>query len=217
MRVRVSVLSIVVGAMIPALLFAGPAIWAQDNAATALVSGGYKIGVVDRVKALTDYTKQKEETAKLDAEYKRLQAPIDALSKEIEAAKKKYDETKANMSEDEQKRFEDNVQEKFRAYKAELAKGDGAMDTMRKRSMEVLARDYIDAVKQVAQTGNYHIVLEADPNSPGRTVLYASDTVDITPQVITYLNSHTSARPPKAAPKATADVRNTAKTAKTGK
>jgi len=48
-------------------------------------------------------------------------------------------------------------------------------------------------VKQVANSGGYMVVLEADPSSPGHTVLFAADAVDVTSQVITYLNGHPSA------------------------
>ncbi|MBI5094860.1 MAG: OmpH family outer membrane protein [Candidatus Hydrogenedentes bacterium] len=210
MRIRVSVFSFVLGALVAGVLVAAPVIRAEDKAA----GGGNKIAAVSRTGALKEYKKQKDETAKLEAEFKKLQAPVDALSKDIEADKKKYEENKAKMSVEERKAFEDKVQAKYRDYQTELAKGQGAMDTMRQRSLEAIVKDYLQAVEQVGQAGGYDVVLESDQVDASPTVLYASKSVNITDQVAEYLNSHPSAA---GAPKANAAEGGTAKKAKAAK
>jgi hypothetical protein len=46
-----------------------------------------------------------------------------------------------------------------------------------------------EAVRLIGSEGNYHLILEADPDPrSGSAVLHFSATIDITPQVIVRLN-----------------------------
>lgn len=191
MRVRQFVRPLVCAVFLPGLLCSAPAFAAHEAGSATAGNHAFKIGVVNRSQALSEYTKQKKETAMLQREKNRLQAPIDALTKEIEADKKYYEDHKSKMSDDQRQAYEDKVQEKFRSYQALLSTGQGKIDLLRKRSLETLIQDYDKAVKQVSQAGGYGLVLESDATGLAPTVLYSSETINITPQVIEYLNSHT--------------------------
>ncbi|MBI2435495.1 MAG: OmpH family outer membrane protein [Candidatus Hydrogenedentes bacterium] len=145
-------------------------------------SGGYKIGVVDIQTLIADYPKRKQLYDNLEEEKKKLQAPIDAMSKRIEEAKKAYEDSKSNLSDEERQSTESKIQDDFDAYKLELSKSQRTLDDKEENVLKEVVGDIDKAIAQVAQSGNYHLILNSRGDSRG-TVVFAVPGIDITPQV----------------------------------
>ncbi|MBI5091395.1 MAG: OmpH family outer membrane protein [Candidatus Hydrogenedentes bacterium] len=208
MKFRALILPCACAAFVLSLLMGSTATGAETKEAPAaapaapVASGGYKIGVVSRYEALKAYDKRISEYKKLETERDTLQGPLNKMLEDIKADQKRYDDGKATMSETDRKALEDTIQAAMRDLQAESKKRQGQVDDKEKRVIEAITADFEKAVKVVGEHENYHLVLEGDDNVPNRIVLYFSDTIDMTPKVIEYLNSHvdSSAKAP-AAPK----------------
>jgi Skp family chaperone for outer membrane proteins len=180
---------------------------AAPAGAAAVANGGYKIGVVSRFEALKAYEKRIAEYKKLEQERTALQVPLDKMLEDIKADQKRYDDSKATLSEADRKSLEDKIQSSMRDLQAESKKRQGQIDDKEKRVIESITGDFEKAVKQVGEAENYHLLIEGDDNVSNRIVLYFSPTINVTPKVIEYLNSHldASAKAPAPAPKAKAE------------
>ncbi len=157
---------------------------AQDSAA----GNTYKIGVVDLQRVLADYDKRKQKYEELQAEVEKLQADIDALSKTIEDNKKYYEEGKATMSEDERFKLRESIENDYTKYQIELKSRQSKIDNMEERVLKEVFEDIQQAISEIAEKENYHLVLNAN-RGPRGSVLYHSATIDVTSAVLAKLNS----------------------------
>lgn len=160
---------------------------AQAQAAPAKADGQYKIGVVNRKEVFDSYNKQKQGLAALEEQKNKLQVDIDALSKSIEAKKDKYEKEKDKMSEDDRTKLKDEITREYGEYQAQFKLKQQDIDRQSQRFVREIMQDIDNAVTQIGNQQNYHLILEADPNS-ATSVIYFSTGLDVTSQVITLLN-----------------------------
>ena len=168
-------------------------------AAAPVAAGGYKIGVVSRFEALKQYDKRIAEYKKLEQERDSLQKPLDKMLDDIKADQKRYEDSKTTLAEPDRKALEDKIQSAMRDLQAESKKRQGQVDDKEKRVIEAITADFEKAVKEIGNAENYHLLVEGDSNVSNRIVLYFSPTIDVTPKVIEYLNSHVDAATKAAA------------------
>jgi len=162
---------------------------AQESSGTATAATGqYKIAVVDRKEVFDNYDKQKREWADLEAEKKNLQDQIDQLSDTITADKKRLEDQGKSMSEEQQQQLRDKIESDYRKYQTEFKRLQGEIDSKSRKFFARMMEDIDAAVKAIGANEDYHLIFEADPKSP-TTVLYYSETIDITSRVIARLNS----------------------------
>jgi Skp family chaperone for outer membrane proteins len=196
-------LSSVVNFALATALVAGVATSAHAQAQAAqpgASSGGYKIAVVDRKKVFDEYGKNKPEwdslTAKKTNIEKTLNAKIDALKAEREA----YAKTRPNLSDEERVNQDNAMNKKMLDLRNEAQLEQQRLDQEGDSIIKKLRQEIDTAVRSLAQTGNYHLVLEAD--TAISSVIYYSDTLDITTQVLDFVKAHAGSAPAPAAPKA---------------
>ncbi len=149
--------------------------------------GQYKIGVVNRKQVFDEYNKQKEGLAALEAQKEALQKDIDALSTSIEGKKKKYEDGKDKMSEEERVKLKDDITREFGEYQAQFKLKQQDIDRQSQRFVRDIMIDIDNAVTKIGNEKNYHLILEADPNSAS-SVIFFSTTLDITSEVSNLLN-----------------------------
>lgn len=150
-------------------------------------SGYLKIGVVDRKKAFDSYEKQKREFAALETELKEAQTQIDALSDKIEKARAEYQANRDSWSDDERARRQEQLDSDILQYQADYKRLQTEIDAKYARLVQRIRGEIDEAVAQIGQEENYHLIFEGDPKSSSG-VLYFSTTIDITSKVITRLN-----------------------------
>jgi len=160
----------------------GGSVLAQKEAAPAApaapAGGAYKIGVVDMQRLIVDYPKRQDAYKKLQAQVDEQQKGIDTMSTNIDAAKKKYEESKATMTEQQKTDAKNKIESDFAAYRIELDKRQRMIDNQEETVMKEIMADIEQAIAQIAQAENYHLVL-----SNAGPVLYATPTIDITAKV----------------------------------
>jgi len=161
---------------------AAPFAWAQEGA-----GGGYKIGVVDRKQVFDSYEKQQREFAALETELQSAQSQIDALSERIEKARDEYQSNRDRWDDEERSRRQERLDSDILQYQADYKRLQTEIDAKYARLVQRIRGEIDEAVAQIGQEENYHLILEGDPKSSSG-VLYFSTTIDITSKVITRLN-----------------------------
>lgn len=168
-----------------ALVAVGATAFAADTtpapAPAAAVDGSVKIGVLDVGKVLQESPQVKVAVDKLKAKFKERQDKIASAQKQLAADQEKLKRDKAVMKQadaddlqmkvlDEQRELQSMQEEYVRA--ARLAQNQVMGATLKQ----------IDAiVKDISNKKHYDLILQRD------NVAYASDKVDITPEVMVQL------------------------------
>jgi outer membrane protein len=167
-----------------ALIAVGATAFAADTTpapAPAAVDGSVKIGVLDVGKVLQESPQVKVAVDKLKAKFKERQDKIASAQKQLAADQEKLKRDKAVMKQadaddlqmkvlDEQRELQSMQEEYVRA--ARLAQNQVMGATLKQ----------IDAiVKDISSKKHYDLILQRD------NVAFASDKVDITPEVMAQL------------------------------
>ena len=147
----------------------------------------YRIGIVNVKDVFDSYEGQKSKYEDLQTQRDSKQKDIDALSEKITRAKERYEADKDKMDKAERALLEESIEADYGRYKAEFKRLQEDIDRREKKLLESLFEDIHQAVSEVGATNNYHIILEGGRS--GRSgVLYFSTTLNMTQQVIDYLN-----------------------------
>lgn len=102
-----------------------------------------KIGLVDMEKILTNYDKAKTAQTELQNNQKELQKMLSEARKQIENAKSETDKEKL------QNEIAERIMKKSNAFKESFSK-----------KWEVVENNVLSTVKQVAEQGNYSLIME---------------------------------------------------------
>jgi len=168
--------------------FLAPVLASAQESGTAAGTGQFKIAVVDRKEVFDNYEKQKQEWGALEAEKKQLQDQIDTLSETITKDKERLESQGATMSEEQQQELRDKIETDYRKYQTEFKRLQGEIDSKSRKFFARMMEDIDAAVVAIGTSENYHLIFEADSKSP-TSVLYYSETIDITSRVVARLNS----------------------------
>ncbi|HIJ65585.1 MAG TPA: OmpH family outer membrane protein [Candidatus Hydrogenedentes bacterium] len=157
------------------------------SAQTANASGAYKIGIVDLQKTLDNYAMREEEVKKLEAEFKPREDDLAVMAEEWETKKKAYEDEKEDLTDRQREERQDELAKAYLDLQDETRRLEADFERSKRRLKTRLLKDLVKAIEQVGAEGDYHLVLEADPES--RTgVMYYSPTMNITQRVIDRLN-----------------------------
>lgn len=156
-------------------------------AQTAGESQAYKIGVVDLQRVTDSYTKLagqvKEWQAEADTRSEEVRALREGLRKEVEA----FAAERGELSEDERNDRETALDQHALRLDAQEREIRASLDRKHRNIKNTLLKDIVATVNAIGQEENYHLVLEADPET--RTgVLYHASAIDMTSKVIERMN-----------------------------
>jgi outer membrane protein len=178
MSVQVSIRKIFLGAMLAASL-----------AAPAMAE--VKIGVVDYGRLMQESPQAKTLTEALNAEFgPRLQRLV-ADEQGLKARGEKFQKDSATMTADQKSKAEKELRDGLRDLERKKGELQDDSNAKRQEEMNKLQRTLIGEVRDYAKGQGFDIVI-ADG------VIYHTATVDITPAILTALNSR--APKPAAAP-----------------
>ncbi len=153
--------------LIVGIIFVASSVWA-----------GEKFACVNLEKVFNEYQKTKDEEEKLTAEGKQKQAEIDARLKEIDKLKEGMD-LLSDKEKEKKKKELDKKMEELRQFDRQAR-----ADLMKKR--DTIIREILDeidqGIKEYAKSKGYTIIFNS------RALLYKQDKLDITDEVINYLN-----------------------------
>ena len=143
----------------------------------------YKIGVVNALQLL-------EQSPQAQAMRAQLQREFEPMDRELVVAQKKLKDTEdqlakdaAIMSESERQRLERDIITQRRELKRKQDQFREDLTFRQNEEISKIQKDIIEAIRIVAQQNNYDIVL-----SEG--VIHASGKVNMTQQVVDYLNAN---------------------------
>jgi Skp family chaperone for outer membrane proteins len=150
-------------------------------------SDPYKIGIVDLQQAMDNYNRHKSEVEKLQVEFEKVQGTLEKSKAALDEKLKKFEEEKDGLSEDEIAERQTELQQEVITYDGDLRAAQADLNQKKARLKQSLLKDLVNVIQEVGAAEQYHLILEADPET--RTgVLYHASAIDMTSKVIARLN-----------------------------
>jgi len=167
--------------MLAGVFIAVPPLHAQSG------SGEYTIGIVELQQVMDAYNKRAVEVQKLEQEAKEYQDKFDKLQADFEETVDEFQKAKGTMSEEKRTDRELELDSRRRDIQSQVRQAEALLEGKQRRLKQSLLKDIVKAIETVGNRDNYHLILEADPES--RTgVLFYSPTLNMTQKVIDELN-----------------------------
>ena len=141
-----------------------------------------KIGYVDAQKVLDGTKAGKKAKDGMQEFVKSRQKIIDLDENEIKQIQEDLGRQAAVLSPEARREKEDALQKKFLEYQKRAADLNKEVQTKNKEILEGFSKQLEGVVKKIAERGGYIMIL--DRNTEGGVVLYAKETLDVTPEVI---------------------------------
>ena len=150
-----------------------------------------KIAIVDFQKLGEESPQGKAVAESMRAEFAPRQRTLEAQQQSLKAKSDKLQKDGATMSEDQRNRAEKELRDSARDF--ERARGEFQDDVSARRNEEMsrLQRMLIDEVRSYAKTQGYDLVLSAE------VVVFAGQTYDITPAILSAMQAKGASAPAK--------------------
>lgn len=169
-----------IGALVA--LSAGPA-WAVE----------LKIGVVDYGKLAEESPQAKSAMEEIRNEFTPRQRDLANQQQTLKAKEDKLQKDGATMTEDQRSRAEKDLRDSYRDLQRKQSEAQDDFNARRNEEMSRLQRTLIEVVRNYAKAQNYDLVV-ADG------VIYATPSIDITPQILAALKTSPAGAGKPAAP-----------------
>ncbi len=152
-----------------------------------------KVAVVDFQRALNEVNEAAGVRAKLEGMYGERKAAIEKMQKSLEAKKSEYEKQSSILSDSARKAKEEELMKASVEFQQTYSRAEGEMQQAYYAAMQ----DFIEKMKKISvvigKERGYTVVLEATEGG----VVYWSDTVDITDEMIKRYNAANPATTPK--------------------
>jgi outer membrane protein len=159
-----------------------------------------KIGVVDYGKLMEESPQAKVVVEAIRTEFTPRQRDLQTQQTTLKAKEDKLQKDGATMTEDQRQRSEKELRDSYRELQRKQQEVQDDFNARRNEEMSRLQRTLIEEVRVYAKSQNFDLVV-ADG------VIYSTPSLDITPAILTALQSHapaagkTSAAPAMPKPK----------------
>lgn len=158
---------------------------AQGDAGNA-----YKIGVVNGIAIFEGYQKQQDQLSALRQRVQTQQEEIDSQLRQLDTEREQLRSRRDSMSAEEFDRQRDAWERRVEELTLQGRRIQSDVDRESNRIMESLREDIFRAIQTIGARENYHLILEADQNPLAQSsVMYHSATLDLTQQVVDFLNA----------------------------
>ena len=151
-----------------------------------------KIGVVDYNRLAEESPQAKAALDAIRAEFTPRQRELQNLQQSAKAKEDKLQKDAATMTDDQKQRADKDLRDLYRDLQRKQSEVQDDFNSRRNEEMQRLQRVLVEQVRTYAKAQNFDLVL-------AEGVIYATPTIDITPQILTALNS---AKPAAGAPAA---------------
>jgi len=161
-----------------------------------------KIGVVDYGRLIEESPQAKSALEAIRTEFTPRQRDLQNQQQSLKAKEDKLQKDGATMSEDQRQRAEKDLRDNYRDLQRKQSEVQDDFNSRRNEEMSRLQRTLIEQVRIYAKAQNFDLVV-ADG------VIYATPTIDITPQILAALKgtpvggakpAASTQAPPSAAP-----------------
>ncbi len=147
----------------------------------------YKIGIVDLQQVMNSYDKQTQKSEEFNKEAEKQREEIKKLKENFKEELTQFSEEQAELSEADRSEREAELDRRAWELEGEERQVEANLARKYRRLKEELLKDIVKAVDEIGSRDNYHLILEADPET--RTgVLYFTPTINMTAKVIDLLN-----------------------------
>ena len=146
-------------------------------------SAELKIGVVDYGKLMEESPQAKTVVEAIRTEFTPRQRDLQNQQTTLKAKEDKLQKDGATMTEDQRQRTEKELRDSYRDLSRKQQEVQDDFNARRNEEMSRLQRTLIEEVRVYAKAQNFDLVV-ADG------VIYSNPSLDITPQILTALQSH---------------------------
>ena len=164
-----------------ACMFCTPAVWAQGGASTASGATG-KIGVINVRQAIVTTSEGKQASAELQSQFAPRQTDLENLNKQIADLRQRLSASDGKLSQEEQTRLTRQgellarqLQRKQDEYQEDVNASQGEV-------IDKIGRKMIDVLDRYARENGYVAIL--DSSAQNTPILYASNQIDVTQDII---------------------------------
>jgi outer membrane protein len=171
--------------VLTAVAMAGPA-WAD-----------MKVGVVNYARLMQESPQYKAAQAALQAEFAPKQKALQTLQTQLKAKEDSLQKDGATMTADQRTKLEKDLRDGNRDLSQKTQEFQDDVNSRQNEELSKLQKALVEEVQTYAQQQKFDLVL-ADG------VIYANNTLDITPAVLSSITAKSGTRAPAAAPAAPA-------------
>lgn len=143
------------------------------------------IACIDTARVLKSYKDVAALSKSLENKKKDLALRLDTLASEFQDAVKAYEKKRTGFSDKERKAEELKLRQKQEEYRQFNTSNEGLLKKEEMAVIETALKEINARIKQYAMANSYSVVFGITPTSG---VIYASDYVDITEDVIKIIN-----------------------------
>ena len=152
------------------------------GAAQAALAVDLKIGVVDYGRLAEESPQAKVALDAIRTEFTPRQRDLQNLQATLKAKEEKLQKDAATMTDDQKQRADKELRDSYRELQRKQSEVQDDFNARRNEEMSRLQRTLIEQVRIYAKAQNFDLII-ADG------VIYANQSIDITPQILTALKS----------------------------
>ena len=168
-----------VSVLLAALAVGSGAAYAQAPAAAAT---GTKVGVIQIQSALAATKEGQKAAAEMETKFAPRKKELEGKQAELNDLKDKLQKGGLTLSDNAKDDLTRSIDAKTKSYNRDIEDAQAELEAEQQKIVNVLGQKMMQVVDKYAQTNGYSVVLDvSNQNTP---VLYASNSVDITKEVI---------------------------------
>lgn len=166
---------------VPALatLLMLPTVWAQSNGAAASPA---KVGVISVQAAIQSSAEGKQAAAELQSKFAPRQTELDNLRNQIEDLQTRLRTTSNTLSDEEKARLAREGDQLTRTYQRKQQESQDDYTEAEREVVDRIGRKMIDVLDKYSKDNGYSVIL--DTSAQNTPVIYASNTIDVTQDII---------------------------------
>ncbi len=146
------------------------------------VAADYKIGYVNIQQVVQESQEAQEAKGQLEEEVRKRKAELKQKRQEVSELKKKLEKQGSLMSGEQKQEAKRQLQQALREFRRFQQKAQKDLDTRKDRVLRELYAEISQIVDRIGKTEDYDLILT------GSATLFASDSINLTQQVVGELN-----------------------------
>lgn len=185
---------------IPALgiLMAVPGAWAQAGG-SASTAAPVKVGVINVQVAITSTAEGKQAAAELQSQFAPRQTELDNLRKQIEDLQTRLRTGQSTLSDDEKARLSREGDQLTRTYQRKQQDSQDDFNEAQQEVVNRIGRKMIDILNKYSRDNGFAVIF--DSSSQNSPVVYASNQIDVTQEIIRLYDQSYPTKSASAAPR----------------
>ncbi len=168
-------------ALAAACVLGTAAVWAQAPAAAGSAATG-KVGVINIRQAIVSTAEGKQASAELQSQFAPRQAELENLSKQVNDVRQRLSACEGKCSQEEIARLTTQGQRQAQQLDRKQTEVQEDVNAAQGDVIDRIGRKMVDVLDRYSRENGYIIVL--DSSSQNSPILYASNQIDVTQDII---------------------------------